>query len=193
LLKHEIECPKVYGDPALLLPSLVRNDIKKSYRVGIVPHFSHKEYFQSIIKKDARVCMIDVEWPVCNVVKKILACEVILATSLHGLIVAEAYGIPSLMLTVGKPLHGSLFKIEDYFHSTRRALSIYDVQSVTNLASLTELAERQPDVFFDTAPLLAAFPCARADLSNTPAWSEFKPKEDFRNSLLPPRLKVPSP
>src|SRR5690625_3768492 len=38
-----VECPAVFGDPALLLPQLYRPSITQRYQVGVVPHYSEYE------------------------------------------------------------------------------------------------------------------------------------------------------
>jgi hypothetical protein len=48
------------------------------------------------------------------VVREIAACAAVLTTSLHGLIVADAYGIPAVWSTLAPDLIGGTFKFHDY-------------------------------------------------------------------------------
>lgn len=105
---------KIYGDPALLLPIVYKPNIDKVYKVGLVPHWRETNYF---LKHFPKSHIIDLRTDnVEEVINKILCCEKILSTSLHGLITAHAYGIPALWLN---PIdsHTNGFKFLDYFIS----------------------------------------------------------------------------
>jgi pyruvyltransferase len=191
LIKNNIDCPEIYGDPALLFPLFVRNDIKKKYRVGIVPHFSHYNYFRMAIKEDNQIQVIDVEKPILDVIQDILSCEIILSSSLHGLIFSEAYGIPSLMLTLDQPLHGDLFKFEDYFHSTNRSVSFIDFKEISSISSLSDFALKQREPHINLGPLIKAFSYINPNL-NLPEypllnWGEFNINPfNLKSSYIPP-------
>lgn len=52
------------------------------------------------------------------IIRKVLACEYVISTSLHGLIIAHAYGIPALWYEYREvEWHGSDVKFFDYFSS----------------------------------------------------------------------------
>ena len=47
-------------------------------------------------------------------VREIAACRVVVTTSLHGLVTADAFGIPAVWTTLDPPLGGGDFKFRDY-------------------------------------------------------------------------------
>jgi pyruvyltransferase len=121
LLSQGIDAPSVFGDPALLLPQFFDPDIARRYDIGIVPHYEDMKHpWVDRLRADPAVCVIDVEGGVFDFVKEIKSCEVILSSSLHGLICAEAYGVPSLWIELSDKVIGAGFKFRDYFASLNR-------------------------------------------------------------------------
>lgn len=145
------EVPEVYGDPACLLPLFYNPSIEKRYRLGVVPHFRD---FDMAVIDDPATKLIDVrdEWR--RVVDQILACDVIISSSLHGLITAESYGIPASWAQIGDSVPDqSDFKYQDYYLATGR-----DRRSPTRWTrGLDQLVRNcAPPPVFDPRPLLAA-------------------------------------
>lgn len=115
LLEQAVDCPEIYGDPALLLPLFYNRYIEKKYRLGVIPHYIDAEHpwVKAIgIHKD--VSVIDVESDIFDFVDAVKSCEFIVSSSLHGLICADSYGIPNIQIELSKNVAGDNFKFRDY-------------------------------------------------------------------------------
>ncbi|MEM1266220.1 MAG: polysaccharide pyruvyl transferase family protein [Pseudomonadota bacterium] len=107
------------GDAGLLCPRILPPPAERS-GIGVVPHrvtWKKPEAIQRIRQSGHK--LIDVRNPdPWAVVAEIAACEAILSSSLHGLVVADAYQIPNLW--VGG---AGNFKFYDYFYSVGRRIA----------------------------------------------------------------------
>ena len=104
----------VLGDPALLLPLIINAQNCKKWKVGLIPHFHETDVWY----KFTNYKIIDLRTTnVHKVVEEITQCEYILSSSLHGLIVAQAYGIPALWVEDGGNKDTDGFKFKDYLTS----------------------------------------------------------------------------
>lgn len=118
LLFHKAECPEIYGDPALLLPLYYMPKIKITHEFGVIVRHSEKAWAKAKFGPGVKIINYgrgDIE----GVVDEMLSCRKILSSSLHGLIVADAYGIPNAWIASGSPLGGE-FKFHDYFASVKK-------------------------------------------------------------------------
>jgi pyruvyltransferase len=107
--------PVVLGDPALLMPQWVKQGLIK-WDLGVIPHWSDKE----LRARFPYGQFIDPSWPPEKVVTQIALCKRIISSSLHGLIIADAYGIPrQAEIFPQAAKEGGDFKFRDY-------ASIYD-------------------------------------------------------------------
>lgn len=105
------------GDPGLLIPRWVRQ-VTARHDLGIVPHWSDKD----LPSRFRYGHLIDPTRPAVEVVSQIAQCKRIISSSLHGLIVADAYGIPrqaELHPKAAADGEGGAFKYWDY-------ASVYD-------------------------------------------------------------------
>jgi len=106
----------VYGDPALILPLFYNPSVSSSKKVGVCPHYIHKSHFLKNIPNQDGLKVIDVQKDMESVVDSISSSTVCISTSLHGLIIAQAYGIPWVWLEVSdNNLTGDDFKFKDFF------------------------------------------------------------------------------
>lgn len=118
LLELGYEVPEVYGDPAILLPKYFENNVKKKYKIGIIPHYINYEETMTIWGDENRIKIIDlITDNIERTINEILECEIIISSSLHGIIVSQSYGIPSLWIKLSNKLAGDDVKFYDYFES----------------------------------------------------------------------------
>ncbi|MHA1381620.1 MAG: polysaccharide pyruvyl transferase family protein [Candidatus Helarchaeota archaeon] len=126
VIDQGIECPKVYGDPALLYPQFYKpKENKNKYKIGLIPHYKDKnnKWLKFIKEKHGNeILIIDVEGGINKFVDNINSCELIASSSLHGIIVSDAYGIPSTWIRLSNNVIGKGFKFRDYFQSVNRRL-----------------------------------------------------------------------
>ena len=112
-------CPEIYGDPAILLPMIYNPVIPKLHKRLVIPQFIGEVEFRGEHPDEHLISMNTNDFKA--VVDEILASEIVFTSSLHGIILAEAYGVPAVFFR-GLPKYKD-FKYLDYYYSTGR----YDV------------------------------------------------------------------
>lgn len=145
--ERNIECPAIYGDPALLIPRLFPSRFTWTPtpgKVGIVPNLNDLS-----LVNDPRVIDPTQRWDA--VIDEILSCEFVVASSLHGLIVADAFGVPCAQVRFSSTEHD--FKYSDYHLGAGRS-EFWSSDTVEEALCRGAL----PPISFDPEPLLAAFP-----------------------------------
>lgn len=164
LLSNDIQCPSVYGDPALLLPMIYAPTIKKKYKIGIIPHKSeqnNKIYTQLREHNPEDVIVIDLmrysKWT--DIIDQIVSCDLILSSSLHGLIVSDAYNVPNVWIESSVALHGGYFKFLDYFsgvgRKTETPIVLTDEYTINDLLLLSD---EYQSITFDRDSLINSCP-----------------------------------
>ena len=119
MLDYGYKAPAVYGDPSLLLPEIYQpQNVTKTEKIGLV---IHKDYKMSQMPNShspgeeivtLNICTNDYE----QYVDRMVSLKKVISSSLHGIILAEAYGIPAILL---KP-QVDAFKYFDYYYGTGR-------------------------------------------------------------------------
>ncbi len=127
ILEKKIEC--VLADPGLLVSTLYKKR-QKRYEVGIVPHHTqiNEQSIVNATKYYSNCVIIDVTQNPSDVINKIAECEIIISTSLHGLIIADSFGIPNQWCVMSDKLVGGRFKFDDYYSSYDLQLNPVDVE-----------------------------------------------------------------
>jgi len=148
LRRRGLSVPDVFGDPALLLPQMFPGRFQRRHARPWI--FVPNLHDLSMIDATADNVVSPLgSWN--RRIEAILEAELVLASSLHGLIVAEAYGIPAryVRLSNGE----SEFKYRDYYEGTGR----FDVAFASSLEQGREMGGAAP-LNFNTAPLMSSFP-----------------------------------
>jgi len=104
------------GDPGILV-ARHRPRLEQRWNVALVPHGHHRSHVPFLALAESagpRVRVVNVHQSAERVVREIAASEVVITTSLHGLVTADAYGIPAVWTTLDPPLGGGAFKFHDY-------------------------------------------------------------------------------
>lgn len=109
LCKYGYDCPEIYGDPAILMPLIYNPEYEKVYDYTVIHHMSSKDARDgvSILTTDYKA-FID----------RIVQSKFIISGSLHGIIIAEAYGVPAILLKDRSNI--DMFKYMDYYYGTGR-------------------------------------------------------------------------
>lgn len=143
-----------FGDPALLCPRYI-DAPEKTHDLGFIPHYIDQSHWPGL--PDAK--LINVLEPVEKVVADIASCRAIVSSSLHGLIVADAYGIPAAWLYSHRVL-GDGTKFADHFLAVSGVLPTplnwCDLADRTPSQIIEMIPQRS--VSFDADAILASFP-----------------------------------
>ena len=149
LRSRGIEVPAIYGDPALLTRALLGERFKVTEidpEPLLIPHFTDLSAFN---EEGGNIVSPYEPWQV--VIQRIVNSRLVISSSLHGLVVADAYSVPCIYLRLSE--HESFFKFEDYvLGSSRGGLSV--ATSMRQAYRLSPIPAGTPDL----ALLRRAFP-----------------------------------
>ena len=144
LIKNKVECPEVYGDPAILLPFYFKKKKqKKLWDVGVIAHYSDKQILDKlpVLTSGYSYKVINVNSPVERVIDEICSSKFILSSSLHGIITAHSYGVPATWIKISENVIGGSFKFNDYAFSVNNfPLACYQVGKSLDLKKGVELS-----------------------------------------------------
>lgn len=149
------DVPEVYGDPVIILPDIYTpTKVEKKYKYGVIVHKDQKftSYDDEEFLKREDVLLIDIRTrDYKGFVDKVVCCEKIISSSLHGIIISESYGVPALM---HQPTVEPLLKYCDWYYSTGRmtfpiAHNLNEVLTIETptIPDLTELKRNQEKAF----------------------------------------------
>ncbi|WP_164659084.1 polysaccharide pyruvyl transferase family protein [Tropicibacter sp. Alg240-R139] len=111
-----------FGDPGLLVSDLFDRVPAAQDRIALVPHHSQVDdpAIKALAASEPALDLIDPKDDALEVCRRIASSRHVIASSLHGLIVADAFGVPSTWLSPGEQSH---LKYHDYAASVGRPLT----------------------------------------------------------------------
>ena len=146
------QVPNVYADPAVIMPLIYKTDVRvKEYEVSVILHLSQKQEKQYNIEG---LHYIDVEThDYKKFIDEIIKSKMVVSSSLHGIILAESYGVPAIFLKSG--MNNEMLKFYDWYFSTDR----YNVVAVNSISeALTSEKMQLPDIKMMQKNVIETFP-----------------------------------
>lgn len=149
------------GDPGLLLGRFAQRETPQ-WDVGLVPHRVDRDHpiIDGLASRSGAFTVVDVTAPVDEVIGHVARCRVVVSSALHGLVAADALGIPNAWIELSGEVIGAGFKFRDH-------LSCFGLQATAHELA----ADADPDAIVDSLEayerpgiedvkrrLLAAFP-----------------------------------
>ncbi|MCE9909133.1 polysaccharide pyruvyl transferase family protein [Hafnia paralvei] len=153
------------GDPALLIPFFVQPvSTKKKHAFGLVLHYADNNHPIKEMAEKLGGEVIDVGLPVEDFINKINLCEKILSSSMHGLILSDAYNIPNQRIILSDNIIGGNFKFRDYYSTTSepdsegvilsKSITCAEIQQALSMASVKKY-------IYNLNSLMSSFPFDR--------------------------------
>lgn len=147
LSERGFSTPSIFGDPGLLTPRYFRDRFPVDPQTPfiVIPNLNDRERAADV----PNVVSPLRGWN--HVVRAITTARKVVTSSLHGLILAEAFGVPVHLIRFSEAEHD--FKFEDYAQGTGR-----DRLPVAATLDAALAAPDYPAMHFDEDALVAAFP-----------------------------------
>jgi pyruvyltransferase len=110
------------GDPMLILPLLFKAKPKPTTeKITVCPHYNDYEYAKNMFADMPNVKVLDTLGDFEGLVNELSDSSLIFSSSLHGLVAADAFNIPSVWIASDNVVGGE-FKYVDYFSTTDRGI-----------------------------------------------------------------------
>lgn len=165
LVDNGVECPEIYGDPALLAPLAYSPQINtphmKKFRFGIILHendYSDTNRINFADCHDESITFIDIcyysNWT--DVIDRMCQCKCIISSSLHGLILADAYRVPSIWAKFNYDFGSGYVKFHDYFLTVGRDSE--EIHQIDSYEDIQKLIIPKCNSKIDIRPLIESCP-----------------------------------
>lgn len=171
LIGQGIDCPDVFGDPALLLPYFYKpHNTKKKYKLGVIPHYVDLQNISALRPIEERSDTVKIielnnykSWN--DIIEYISECEFVISSSLHGLIISDAFSVPNMWIKIGENIKGGNFKYLDYFESVGRSTTEpLVIENNLRFNDIMAFKDKWNPICFSPKKLLNACPFKKDDI-----------------------------
>lgn len=162
LMEYGYSAPAAYGDPAVFMSEIYQPKAgRKSCHYGFVVHKDGSARFADVSSLSRSYKFIDIKTDdYRHFIDELATVECVVSTSLHGVILAETYGIPAILMMP----ECDFMKYEDWYEATGRSshpvveslddLDVIEPPPIPNLDGMRKtLRKAFPyDIFQETNP-----------------------------------------
>ncbi|MDR3046765.1 MAG: polysaccharide pyruvyl transferase family protein [Bacteroidales bacterium] len=130
-----------------LLSSLISKNHQKFYPISIIPHWTEIDDINifKLLNNYKYANLIDIRKDPIDVIKEIANSEIILSSSLHGLIIADSFNIPNKHIIASSEIRNrQSFKYHDYYSSYGLPYIYIDIQSNNKYPSINNIIDNYP-------------------------------------------------
>lgn len=143
----------VYGDPAVLMPLIyMPKSQEKKYDISVIQHLSVKEK-NVLCDKCHSIEIQTTDYK--HVIDEIVASKMVISSSLHGIILSEAYGVPAIFMNENGKMYSEIIKYFDWYYSTNRR-TVVMAESLEEAQTLSPM--KLPELNMMQKELLECFP-----------------------------------
>lgn len=148
LIKMGIDCPENYGDPLILFPLIYKiENIKEiKNKIGLIPHYidfnieSTNNFLNYLKNNNHNVELINIMTGqnYKPFIDKIISSEIIISSSLHGIIMGIIYKKKVIFTDFSNKVIGNKFKFYDFFESINIKYNVLDFSDKNILNNFIE-------------------------------------------------------
>lgn len=152
LKKRGFNCPSLYGDPGCLMPLIYFPKVEKQLDYLVIPHYVKEKEMRKLVPEQNLASMRTNDYK--YVINKICSAKRVISSSLHGIILAEAYGVPAIFYNDIEA--GCDFKYADWYQSTGRTK--WPAATQLEEAITMDIENSPPDLSEMQKQLINSFP-----------------------------------
>lgn len=116
----------LFGDPGIILPEIIKPENFSEDKIVVIPHYVDYQILKTALYSNHSILnetsLVDVKREAFqSVINKIGEAKLVISSSLHGIIFAEAYNKPALWVKASDKILGGNFKFNDYYEGSGRS------------------------------------------------------------------------